>query len=53
MNKIYNINDRVMIDNKYECIIYNIVTEDNIIYYEVAPIDFNSFTRFVTIAALS
>ena len=53
MNKIYNINDRVMVDNKYECIILDIVTEDNTIYYEVSPIDFTSCTRFVTIAALS
>ena len=43
----------VEVDGKYFCEIIDIVVEDNIIYYEVLPLEFESFSRFVTIDKIS
>jgi hypothetical protein len=48
-----NIGAKVTVDGKYFCEIIDIVEEDSIVYYEVSPLEFESFSRFVTIDKLS
>ena len=53
LNKIFIIGDLVIVDNNFTCEIIDIVFEDGVTWYEVEPLAFNSFARFVTIDDLS
>lgn len=53
MNKQYQINDKVTVDNEFQGVIVDIVKEEGVVYYEVKPLEFNSFSRFLTIEHLS
>lgn len=51
MKKI-EIGDVVMVDNEFRCEVITIFTEDNVKLYECKPLEFDSFTRFLTIDRL-
>lgn len=44
--------DVVIVDNKFRCEVIDIFTEDNIKLYECKPLEFDGFTRFLTIDKL-
>lgn len=45
--KRIQVGSHVMV-GKYPCKVLSIVEEDGIIYYEVKPMEFETFSRFVT-----
>jgi len=46
MKKLFKVADEVML-NKIKCQIIDIVEEDEVIWYEIKPADFISFSRYV------